>query len=46
MTEPETDHRTPEEMRAEWRSSIITWAAFIGGLALAFAAVDFFLIAE
>lgn len=46
MTEPDKDNRTPAEKRAEIRASIITWAVFIGGLALTFAAVDFFLIAE
>ncbi|PSJ62891.1 hypothetical protein C7I85_04780 [Mesorhizobium soli] len=46
VTEPEKDNRTDAQKRAEIRSSIITWAVFIGGLALAFATVDFFLIAE
>lgn len=46
MTEPEKDNRTAAQKRAEIRSSIITWAVFIGGLVLTFAAVDFFLIAE
>ncbi|MEP9371946.1 hypothetical protein [Mesorhizobium sp. KR1-2] len=46
MTEPDKDNRTAAEKRSEIRSSIITWLVFIGGLALTFAAVDFFLIAE
>jgi len=46
VTEPEKDNRTDAEKRAEIRASIVTWTAFIGGLALLFAAVDYFLIAE
>ncbi|MDH6234801.1 hypothetical protein M2281_005422 [Mesorhizobium soli] len=46
MTEPERDIRTEAQKRAEIRASIITWAVFVGGLALTFAAVDFFLISE
>jgi len=46
VTEPEKDTRTREEKNAGIRSSIITWAVFIGGLAMVFAAVDFFLISE
>lgn len=46
MTELEKDNRTPAEKKAEIRVSIITWAAFIGGLALAFAVANIFLMAE
>jgi hypothetical protein len=46
VTEPEKDNRTVAQKKAEIRTSIITWAVFVGGLALTFAAVDFFLISE
>jgi hypothetical protein len=37
---------TDAKKRSEIRSSIITWIVFLGGLALTFAALDVFLIAE